>query len=213
MRVRVLAVVCLALCGFAGTGLGVEVGMILKAVDEQVEVDTVRFLSPIPQMFVTAGFAVEPGEQDTHSFGEVIEPTKVLFSWQLAGSRKEPYQVNELQFSRWYDFPRGEDGPFAPPQMMFVRLETGVEEGVRVRPSRYAASPNPFRTSTDISDHAGRMRVEVCDRAGRVVRTLEGTGRVTWDGRDTQGRRVEAGVYLVRPVDGSRPGAVLVLAR
>ena len=70
--------------------------------------------------------------------------------------------------------------------------------------------PNPFRGATTLrwevgpGAAGGRLRVEVCDLRGRVVRTLEdrplrpGGATVTWDGRDERGARLPAGVYLCR---------------
>jgi flagellar hook assembly protein FlgD len=72
--------------------------------------------------------------------------------------------------------------------------------------------PNPFRGATTLrwevgpGATGGRLRVEVCDLRGRVVRTLAdralepGGHTVTWDGRDARGVRLPAGVYLCRAV-------------
>ena len=57
-------------------------------------------------------------------------------------------------------------------------------------PLRYAVSPpTRFAPARSLPVAPARMSVEVCDRAGRVVRTLKGAGRVTSDGRDTKGRK------------------------
>ena len=72
-----------------------------------------------------------------------------------------------------------------------------------------AAVPNPFAASTAIrfsipASGASDASVAVYDLAGRLVRTLTsgpraaGTHTVTWDGRDSAGRAVAAGVYLTR---------------
>ena len=50
----------------------------------------------------------------------------------------------------------------------------------------------------------GRVLVAIHDNSGRLVRTLvsgsneAGEHVVIWDGRDEHGRRLPAGVYLVR---------------
>jgi hypothetical protein len=55
---------------------------------------------------------------------------------------------------------------------------------------------------------AGPVTVEIFDVAGRRVRTLpavhlaDRAATLTWDGRDTQGRDLPAGVYLVRARSG-----------
>ena len=66
------------------------------------------------------------------------------------------------------------------------------------------ASPNPFNPCVEIAfrlGEAGRVRVAVHDPRGQLVRawTVEapdGSGRVSWDGRDRAGRSVAAGTYL-----------------
>jgi hypothetical protein len=51
-----------------------------------------------------------------------------------------------------------------------------------------------------------RQAVRIHDLGGRAVRTIElGTGAggiLTWDGRDDDGRRLPAGLYLVRLMSG-----------
>jgi|GEM_PF-1712917 len=70
------------------------------------------------------------------------------------------------------------------------------------------AVPNPFNPETTLryripSEGRGRVLLEIRDVRGRRVRQLvneEASGgdyQVRWDGRDSAGRRVAAGVYLV----------------
>ena len=75
------------------------------------------------------------------------------------------------------------------------------------------AFPNPFDRATNVVlslAQAGRADVGVFDVAGRLVRTLHegmmsaGQHTLTWDGRDDAGRRLGAGVYLVRFSAGGR---------
>jgi hypothetical protein len=70
-----------------------------------------------------------------------------------------------------------------------------------------ALGPNPCRRSATIrwsTPMAGMVRLAVYDGTGRIVRKLAsgscpaGAREVMWDGTDTSGRPVEAGVYLVR---------------
>ncbi len=201
MRLSVFAIGLLLALSVAA---GAEIGLVLKAADVPVEIDTVKFLSPEQRTFVTRGFAVGPGQLDTFSFGDVTPPAKALFSWLLDSQRQPPHQINEIQLDVWYDFPGWFD---APPRVMFVRLSSGVAENGAVAPRMISAAPNPFTTRVTISG-CGPARLLVCDRSGRVVRSLAGEGVVTWDGRDESGRRVQAGVYFVRTGTG---GAVLPL--
>lgn len=71
---------------------------------------------------------------------------------------------------------------------------------------RLRAEPNPSRGAVSFaveSDASGAQVLEVHDVAGRMVRRLSsgwqesGARRVVWDGTDTMGSRVRAGVYLV----------------
>jgi hypothetical protein len=67
--------------------------------------------------------------------------------------------------------------------------------------------PNPFNPTTTIAYDvatAGRIRIEIYDVTGALVRTLvneeKGVGRhtATWDGRDGRGSQVHTGVYFCR---------------
>ena len=76
--------------------------------------------------------------------------------------------------------------------------------------------PNPATLAANLIldlPRAGRMRVRICDPAGRVLRELrEGyaaSGRlsVDWNGRDDAGRELPSGLYFVRvetPGGGAR---------
>ena len=72
--------------------------------------------------------------------------------------------------------------------------------------------PNPARNSATIAydlPQAAHVRVRIHDAAGRRVATLTGpeaagSHRLVWDGRDTAGNQVPAGVYFVEADIGSR---------
>lgn len=82
--------------------------------------------------------------------------------------------------------------------------------GSEALPAAYALmqnTPNPFGAGTAIRFDlpvAGHTRVTVYDIEGRAVATLTdetrdaGRHSLTWDGRDSSGRRVGPGLYLVR---------------
>lgn len=86
-----------------------------------------------------------------------------------------------------------------------------------------SCAPNPFSHETRISFTAGQMieedriRLQILDPAGRLVRTLSAdpagaaTGHFTWDGRNSAGKHVARGTYLYRLTIGqqSRVGRVL----
>lgn len=84
----------------------------------------------------------------------------------------------------------------------------GVQPGVT--PARFALSPvgpNPFRSTARFEleiPATAPVRLEVCDLAGRRVRTLEnsvlppGRYRRAWDGAADDGSAAAAGMYFVR---------------
>ncbi len=82
------------------------------------------------------------------------------------------------------------------------------EADLSIREGRLRVRPNPFTPNDDgFNDeaefitreiHIGDPRVTIYDMSGRSVRSLRVSteGRIVWDGRDDDGRRVDAGVYL-----------------
>ena len=72
---------------------------------------------------------------------------------------------------------------------------------------RFESYPNPFVIGTTFrftTARPGPASLRVYDIGGRLVREITraelaaGDHRADWDGRDAGGRRVAAGVYLVR---------------
>jgi hypothetical protein len=74
-----------------------------------------------------------------------------------------------------------------------VGLEASPADGAR---PRLECVPSVFRERTSIRTDA--PAVVVFDAAGRLVRTLSTSGTLSWDGRNSHGRRCPAGVYLIR---------------
>jgi hypothetical protein len=86
----------------------------------------------------------------------------------------------------------------------------GETTGVPPTPSRVArllpAIPNPFNPRTEVRFYlatAGRATIGIYDLAGRNIWNLSqyvegGFHSVTWDGRDSNGNEMAAGVYAVR---------------
>ncbi len=84
---------------------------------------------------------------------------------------------------------------------------SAVGETTAQRPILLVAAPNPTRGETSIrfsTEQQGRVRLNIFDPAGRVVRALldepvgEGSHGISWDGRDAAGRQVPRGVYFAR---------------
>ncbi len=76
-----------------------------------------------------------------------------------------------------------------------------------VQPLPVSVTPNPFARSTVIDYEVGfpgRVRLEVYDKAGMLVRALVdaeqpfGPHHVEWDGSDSSGRQVSSGIYFSR---------------
>ncbi|HPU86411.1 MAG TPA: FlgD immunoglobulin-like domain containing protein, partial [Candidatus Latescibacteria bacterium] len=107
-------------------------------------------------------------------------------------------------------------GTSAPPEIVTASLNEGAIPAAPSEPLRFTLSqntPNPFNPSTTIRftlTEAGHVTLAVYDVNGRLVRTLvgptasaaqtfpSGPHEVVWDGRDSNGREVASGVYLVR---------------
>ena|GEM_PF-429458 len=87
-------------------------------------------------------------------------------------------------------------------------------------PSHLSVVPNPFATSTIIGYElktSKSVRLEVFDKAGRLMQTLIGTQqprgfhRVRWDGFCESGREASAGVYFLRLQIGHNVGQSKVI--
>jgi photosystem II stability/assembly factor-like uncharacterized protein len=88
----------------------------------------------------------------------------------------------------------------------FVEQNTG--QGPTDKDQGIRAYPNPFSEQTFMRyqlSALGPVKLVIYNIAGQAVRTLENASRAkalsyhaVWDGRDERGRRVPAGVYLIR---------------
>jgi hypothetical protein len=91
---------------------------------------------------------------------------------------------------------------------------TGLPSLADRRETALSFAPNPFSPDGDGVEDAcviswtlpwksGQVRMRVFDTRGRMVRTITsaepggGNGRIPWDGRDDQGRRLAIGMYVV----------------
>jgi len=126
----------------------------------------------------------------------------------------------------------GSDAPLAGPvatglppvQIVFDQEEAvadvarGAAPAVRLAPPAPNPARGPVRLTWSLA-RAGSARLEVLDAAGRRVRVLAdgshpaGSMSVAWDLRDSAGRRVRPGVYLVhaRFADASLSSRLVVL--
>ncbi|HXV13021.1 MAG TPA: FlgD immunoglobulin-like domain containing protein, partial [Candidatus Krumholzibacteria bacterium] len=97
----------------------------------------------------------------------------------------------------------GNEGPVVEPS-----VTTSIGDGVPGQTALHQNVPNPFNPSTtiayDVAAPGGRVRLEVFDVRGQLVRTLvdaqqaPGSRSAHWDGRDDRGQRVVSGMYFYR---------------
>ena len=143
----------------------------------------------------------------TVSAGEASEATLPVTVYFPAGY--DPAAVYELVLEADTDG----DGSYEPLASAFVAPApeadgtTGVGSGTPSVRTQLRTNPNPFIASTSIAfrlAQAEPVSLEVYDFSGRLVRSLvrgwlePGERRLTWDGRDNEGRRMAPGVYFAR---------------
>ena len=124
------------------------------------------------------------------------QPRMHLNLWKLDGT---PAANQEVVFDDFTFIPEGGTTDVAD--------GSGVRIPVAPAGRLLPAAPNPFNPRTTILftlDSDGAVQLEVFDLAGRRVRTLAdgsyaaGEHRLSWEGRDDEGRRLNSGVYLLR---------------
>jgi hypothetical protein len=90
--------------------------------------------------------------------------------------------------------------------------DTGIPSGHGETPFSLNVEPNPFRSRAVFavtSEPGTEVVIEVFDITGRRVKAFDaataesGIARVTWEGRDSKGRKVSPGIYVVRVSTGS----------
>ncbi|UCG42928.1 MAG: hypothetical protein JSU73_13895 [candidate division WOR-3 bacterium] len=91
-------------------------------------------------------------------------------------------------------------------------LVVSESEPPALSPAAFTARPNPFKQAVTLKGQ-GLFSVRIQDLQGRVVRHLEAQGSVLWDGTNSAGHKVPAGVYFAEPVPRTSPPQRLVLLR
>jgi hypothetical protein len=114
---------------------------------------------------------------------------------------------------------RGTPRNYMPRFRIFYSL-TGVAEGpatLQRNGPMVVATPNPFRSSVTLrAAGAGPLAAVVYSSTGGLVRRIvraNSSSTLCWDGRDENGRRVEAGTYFCRVHSGGRVHAVHLTRR
>jgi hypothetical protein len=114
----------------------------------------------------------------------------------VSGDRYAYYYVTATDIA-------GNEGDPASVENVYASVSGSIPRAYALRQN----GPNPFHAITTIAFDlpvAGRVRLDVMDVGGRVVRTLvrgampAGAHSVTWDGCDDAGASVGPGVYFVR---------------
>jgi len=103
---------------------------------------------------------------------------------------------------------------YKPPELPPAEIADGEDLPVPgLRLELRPCHPNPFHDRTAVAyalPDCGRVRLQVLDLNGRLVRTLADEVQdaqmhvAAWDGRDDRGRTVESGIYLIRLEAGAR---------
>jgi hypothetical protein len=106
------------------------------------------------------------------------------------------------------------EGNSAPYKVMFANegLPCGVEEPEPPSSLELKAYPNPFTGSTTInipSSTEKNFQIKIYDITGTLIRTLPINER-TWDGRISQGKVAQSGIYILK-IDGYKPAKVVKL--
>ena len=89
------------------------------------------------------------------------------------------------------------------------RVYVGVEETASALAAarRIDARPNPFTRACVFQlprPLAENEHLKLYDAGGRLVRTLSGSDKLEWDGTDSEGRRLPAGVYVYSFEEGGQ---------
>lgn len=137
-----------------------------------------------------------------HTSGGSLDHPAMFTSQNVAGSLVVDVDGSTLR-ARFLDSAGSVTDDFA----IVKTGATDVAGAVRVDLRLDAARPNPFVTATHLAyslPAPGTVRLTVHDAAGRRIAIVDagerraGRHAVTWDGHDTHGRRVAAGVYFAR---------------
>jgi outer membrane protein assembly factor BamB len=175
-------------------------------------------------------YDMEEGWGDVHStLGTPAITDSIVYAPSLDGNLYALDLLTGAELWRWDFGVPVASSPAVSGNMLFVAAEdellygfvtqewasgTGVDHPIRTGGSLRLdlPAPNPRDGPTRIAwemPAAARVRVEIFDVAGRLVRTLvdgdvaAGRHEVVWDGEDRFGSRSSAGVYFARARAGS----------
>jgi flagellar basal-body rod modification protein FlgD len=67
----------------------------------------------------------------------------------------------------------------------------------------YLPESDSAKINFELAGYADKVEIEICDKSGNPIRTIEetnvaeGDGEITWDGKDDLGQKVASGTYTV----------------
>ena len=151
---------------------------------------------------------------DAASFASAPLTRVVTADVDAGGAEKLEFDGLENATTYWFALEAVDAAGFSSSLSNVVSVETEVGGPLTGRKgAALAALEVPSRGSARFywlaapGGVGGRQTISIYDLAGRRRRVLEvgggAGGKVTWDGRDTQGDRVPAGVYYARLLSGS----------
>lgn len=173
---------------------------------------------PVEGIMGTSGWAISDFEN-----GPTIESGSffLVFHWRPA-SPADPAvaeDTDNIHFrSYWYNTSNGWSMISTGEYLMraVVVTPTGIKEigNDGIRPAAYQLVgnyPNPFNPTTDIKFLApqdGKVRIDIFNINGQLVKTVlnenvtAGVKAVTWDGTNSNGAKVNSGIYLYKLTAG-----------
>lgn len=119
------------------------------------------------------------------------------------------YQDNLISNETWYE-PFGSEGEIAPVnRLVFEYSDVSANDDPASPPlnSTITLYPNPFNESTTVQFELAKTAVtslSVYNLKGQKLRVLHnsslnsGQHKIVWDGKDSQGKPVNSGIYLIR---------------
>jgi hypothetical protein len=156
----------------------------------------------------------------------IADSTSALGTWTFHSvTATAPCCTDSVEAFVLFVSPSLNQGAVWVDDLNFQNLNTVDVPGDGPRPSDILLqnTPNPFKSSTRIAfsmERAGRVKLQVFDVKGRLVRVLIDEMREprsyveAWDGKDDNGRSVAAGVYFYRlELPGSSAVKKMTLAK
>jgi hypothetical protein len=161
------------------------------------------------QNVVVATYPDEFGEWNVHVGTDSVHIDNGDYSYSaVKGDTLNVTGLTDYAFDVWQIRPRDGD------DIEVIGLNSGVDdETFTLHFKEMTNYPNPFNPKTVVEfglAHTSPVKLTVYDVSGRVVRTLvdremaTGTYQVLWNGNDSNGHPVAAGVYYCRLEAGAR---------